>query len=1772
MLRFLALRLFVFLAIVAGVSISTAAEATLTPAFTFADIDTAQSGLVSQMPRLPLDEAMFKLHFQAIPRKLPVHYEPVRAGSQFVLIFRDPVALGTALLGAGETGTIGVQTLRSDFKGSMEKAVDGDWREAADVETFAPDFRTRAVRFVLNRDQQSPFTWLAWKERLTNLTPTAVGSGEKAPFGSHPNSIPLGRTWLNTDRDPQPGSPKQLQRGPISEALPSWYLLSWDTPQAIASLWLSCNADLFTVYAYRGELGLNPAIAPSESWRRIDFQTLHEQLRDGDRLHDRLLAFDSLKTIAIKVVMTGCKRGAVAKVANMTAFTASSARNADIAAAGSEGKAISFEQPFDGQVAVVVTDEAGRTVRNLVAQVDRKRGPNVERWDLKNEAGLTVPPGKYRWKAITSPPIGVRYQTAVYPNAPQLFPGRTPWLTGESGANGWLADHASITSGAACGERVFFGAPGVESGVALIECDFTGNKLWGKHSFGPFSGVGRLAGDSQTVYIQERDSLHRLDPQTHKIERIASLTSPERQGQLVGMAAHEGTLALSLNAPEPWLENATRADVVDLENCLPKFAAKVSDPLGTRRVEPLPRIDFLRLLRLTGTPAGQGAAPEGRREMHFPITLDTVGEGKYQYVVLAFLEAVPLGSVVLPNLGAEYLVDLAVHKPNAPYPPNPHDDSQWQAAEKPRTGSWTCVAMPPQVRTRGLRIRVRRAKDAGEDNLIDDILSAPSNKKKGPSEFDLDKPATPGESPKLVEGPAAAKWFASFEGLKLLRRRFADLTPQAKIRINSGEINPAGEWNAQRTEPLSTEDPGIYVMQWPQATKLTGLAIKEIDGAVTEIDIWDESVGGVAGKDVPLADSPGWKHVGTYKQSRRDGYHPAFERNDWARYLDGYFSLGGEVATRAVRLRVTSQWADLTDRGTATVRIDRGGRELDRRRCSIYGVAALGYLGEEAPLDTLAYRRIELRDSTTGKLRSEFTAHDGSGLSSESPLSLAYRADGVLFGIQQNRVVNIDPKTGVTHAELPEIDGRNATAHRLAIGPDGSFYVYVLPDKNVRVFNREGIRQRTIGKPGGQVPGPWDAEKFLQVEELVVDAKNQLWVVESQDVPRRIVQYNAVGKLLREFYGNTHYGGGGVLDSGDKTRLFYQHIEFALDWNTGASRIKNMLAEWMPEDCVPIRYKDRIYLAKTPLSHNATQPAAMVYLYDPERGTANLVAAFGEADAFEPLQASSVLKKLEAGKSPKDYTFTWSDRDGDSQVDPVEVVFEAKTPGAARQKLGRINSQLRCWAGARIYTPKSILPNGVPLYEASPADRSGVYELNDSTLLSLGVPAESALPTGDGNQLENHAVDPQGKPLWRYPVSYPSVSGLYLPPWEAGYVTNEFGIIGHEVATAGELGEFVVIHGNNGMWKIWTADGLLAGQILRHKLDPRSTVDTSRSTVERGQAFDNMTAGQEHFHGYFTKASDGKYYIVHGHNYIGLWEVLGLDQFQRLSGEITVTPADARSVRQRQEELARREVKSQAKVLECLRVKSGGEIPRAAELEGVQFAIGYDEQSLYVRWNVSSPHGALRNSGEDFHRYFKTGACLDLQLGTDESAPANRNTPVAGDVRLLFTVVNGKPKAVLYQPISAGANAKDAWETRTDAGGTTRFDRVVQLTNAQLDYAPDRTNPNDRYSFTAVIPLRELNWKPRPEKLFRCDWGLLTSDDGHTVKRRIYWSNVLATGTTDEAWEARLDPRLWGTLLVTETSRAQRQAEQMSPGGKAKPSASSDIVDDILNSLDAKKK
>ena len=84
-------------------------------------------------------------------------------------------------------------------------------------------------------------------------------------------------------------------------------------------------------------------------------------------------------------------------------------------------------------------------------------------------------------------------------------------------------------------------------------------------------------------------------------------------------------------------------------------------------------------------------------------------------------------------------------------------------------------------------------------------------------------------------------------------QRFENVFASATVRVNSGKLATDGSWDAQRTEPLSAADPGIYAMEWKSPQSLRGLALREVDGAVTEVDVFTGPAGAPAACTTPTA-------------------------------------------------------------------------------------------------------------------------------------------------------------------------------------------------------------------------------------------------------------------------------------------------------------------------------------------------------------------------------------------------------------------------------------------------------------------------------------------------------------------------------------------------------------------------------------------------------------------------------------------------------------------------------------------------------------------------------------------------------------------------------------------------------------------------------------------------------------------------------------------------------------------------------------------------------
>ena len=1679
----------------------------------------------------------------------------------YVVALKRPVAVGSMLYsGPGDS----MRLLKPGASWPPDPSRDEDWttvefrsrQSGARLVTLPVGTEIRAAMVVDQRKQwwSRIERWEFLKHRLHNFTNLALAYAETEytatsdlapPYTYGAWRITKGQgEWRNAGRDDK----GRIRAAPISPDTPTWFMLAWPEPQTIEGLWLLSNLRTFELYRFRGPDNVHPRVGTEREWKEVREFSVRRTGRRGSSF----VAFDEpvhTRGLKIKVTSVHGHEPEVASLKGLHVLVQLGERETpplpDFDARPEVSLppvTVDYELPWDGMVTVAIDGPDGRRVRNLVARAERKAGPQRDGWDLTDDAGVSVKPGEYTAKVIAHPPLDLCYQFTVYPNVSQLVPENSAWQNGTHGPGGWMADHSPPSSIAVAEDTVYLGSRVAESGVSLIETDLRGAKRWGYHTLHEgFGGPWFLATDDQRIYVAARDTmLWSFDIETkEKRDVLDRPQTARRKDRITGLAARDGKLYLAQCA-QPWLANAVSPDDVEIDHCLPRHRRK-REPMFKHEAVPDPQGDFLRLLRLTGTPPGHG------QDLGLVWLESTSGQSARQYVMVSFKRPVPIGSIVFPRpAGDDYEVRFSYQKVDAPYPPNPRKKAQWSpfdgaarlakagakgegpqvggapAAERP---AWDVVPAPANLVTRALLISFvkKGATELEELERSDEI--------EGGEVFDLRAGADTEDKDDLAAGEGRPGDFRGrLEGLKILRRRYVNAAPGATVRVSSGKVSPDGVWDAQRTKALSERNPGVYALVWDRPQSLRGLAIKEIDGRVAKIDVYRPSweqvsqpVRGQGGEREPAADidinaADGWVNVATYQQPLRLYYFPNDAENKRARYLDGYVPFESEVTTQAVRIRVVEQYVRQEQHYPYGFREDLGEADWDASRCRIYGVAALSHIGGEPETDPLMHQRIEVLDGENGKTLQEVHL--------ENPGPIAFASDGPLYGISSGNLVRIDLESGKHRPLVTDLERPQA----LAIDASGKFYIFDnAPERqNIRIYDPDGKLLRTIGKPGGRtVPGPWDEQTFVNVTGLGVDRTNQLWVVENNYWPKRVSVWTTEGQFQKEFLGPTSYGSGGILDPFNKKRFFYGPLEFELDWEKGTSRIKQVThsGDALHAPQLPVKIGDRMYLANHG-GWDAHGPVAVIYLQ--EGGTYRQVAAFGLADNFPPLNRAEALDELGV-KTLQGKIFIWTDRNGDQQVQQTEVQIEDK-PRDYRG-VGKVNRRLNSIGGKHHYVVKEFLPNGVPVYERRYQDKMHAHFLWQ-------------LDNGLYHRMHSNWLQ-EGSDAWMRPngeieATYPSEknSGFALPtagPYTPEQVVCQFKWVGHETAPGGDLGEFVVLNSNVAQWFLWTADGLLAGRLFRDMRDP-TAIPWSMKEHDRGLQMRDFNIFQEHFEGYFTRTfEDGKFYAVAGHNHASLVEVNGLDRFKRWNEPLEVSLEAVVKTGEWVKKQKLHEVARRAPVIDCYQV---GQPPRidghpgdwdfvSADIgENIRFSIGYDQDFLYLCYRVENL-GPLKNTGEDWRLLFKSGASVDLQLGRNPGADPKRRAPTEGDLRLLMTSAKGRPAAVLYEPVARDADEADAW-TVTSPVGKAEFDRVVQLRDVRM--AGRETGRG--YVFEAAVPLRTLKIKPEGGQRMKMDWGILrTGPDGYEVLERIYWSNKATTITADRPSEARLSPDMWGHIL-----------------------------------------
>ncbi|WP_345689090.1 hypothetical protein [Novipirellula caenicola] len=784
----------------------------------------------------------------------------------------------------------------------------------------------------------------------------------------------------------------------------------------------------------------------------------------------------------------------------------------------------------------------------------------------------------------------------------------------------------------------------------------------------------------------------------------------------------------------------------------------------------------------------------------------------------------------------------------------------------------------------------------------------------------------------------------------------------------------------------------------------------------------------------------------------------------------------------------------------------------------------------------------------------------------ENPRGLAYDQQGRLLALSGTKLVRFGKQD--SPAETIIATGLDDPRH-IALDDEANYYISDQGHSHqVKVFSPDGRLLRTLGKSGEPKTGLYDPLHMNHPNGLGIDSQGRLWVAENDFHPKRVSLWSPQSELLRAFYGPGEYGGGGVLDPHDKTRFFYKGQEFHLNWQSGTDTLVRVF--YRPSPLMEAHYGP--YSPDTPLypdarrgeryftscfTHNPTNGDGVSFVWRDAGATVDLVAAVGNAHAWPILKTEPFDECWPEGADPQGdenrnpAAFAWSDANGDGLPQPSEVqISQISCSGVTTQS--DLSMVVARWGNQTVqFFPVKFNEHGAPLYDLAapqvlltgsqrPQSSGGDQALTEPGGWTIHTVAPAPFsPYGLGGSLG-------GQARWTYPNVWPGLHASHEAaiPGQPGMVIGTTRLLGGWIRPGGDAGSIFAINGNMGNMYLFTADGLFVATLFH---DIRLRPNWAMPQAVRGMDVSNVSLHDENFWPSITQTVDGKIFVVDGGR-VSLVRVSGLDSIRRISAQpLTVTTDDLAKAREWfvQTEATRQAVLGSGTLKVTLRSTAPQVDGRLEDWSPTTDWAPIDRRGTKANFNSDSrPYDAsaavtivgdqlfaawrtnekdlLTNSGETPQALFKTGGALDIMLGTDLAAKADRAEPAPGDLRLLVTQVKGKTRALLYRASVPGTQQPVAFSS---PWRTIYLDSVQDVSD-KLKLASDGSG-----NYEVQVPLSVLEWQPTLGETYHADLGVLRGNGGQT-NQRVYWSNKATAITADVPSEAELTPKLWGRWEV----------------------------------------
>lgn len=479
---------------------------------------------------------------------------------------------------------------------------------------------------------------------------------------------------------------------------------------------------------------------------------------------------------------------------------------------------------------------------------------------------------------------------------------------------------------------------------------------------------------------------------------------------------------------------------------------------------------------------------------------------------------------------------------------------------------------------------------------------------------------------------------------------------------------------------------------------------------------------------------------------------------------------------------------------------------------------------------------------------------------------LAFDPQGRLLALSGNRLLRFAfNQTGKLGAPAVFIADQLEDPQHLTTDAAGRVYVSDWGRAHqVKVFSADGKFLHAIGKPGVPRGGIYDAQHLNHPAGLTLDSRQQLWVTENDEQPKRVSVWTPEGKFLRAFYGPAEYGGGGFLDSGDPGLFHYSGMTFRLDWQTGrseliavpyrvdAARLELGFRNKPPE--FALYRQGRRYFSNC-YNNNPTGGSSTAFLFVERDHEAVPVAGMGRAKDWNVLQRPEFKPRWPQGIDPlgdpnkNPALFAWSDLNGDGLAQPDEVQILPGQCGGVTV-MPDLAFVLSRWEGkAGRFAAQRFTDAGVPVYDLEKRDT-----IADGVLGPKSSGGDQVLVHSNGWSVVTLGVAPfapqslcgvfKGAARWSYPSVWPGLHASHeaAVPDRPGMVIGSTRLLGGFVES--KAGPLWCVNGNMGPMYLFTADGLFVQSLFQ---DVRLGQPWSMPAAQRGMLLNGVSPHDENF-------------------------------------------------------------------------------------------------------------------------------------------------------------------------------------------------------------------------------------------------------------------------------------------------------------------------------------